>query len=98
MSGMYYPESWMQHPEVLRLQQSNREWHQEYVKQLEEIDKLKKELHLASCALGQYIQRATRAEAKYKGVQEEVQKLKKEMEAFNNSSPFAKMFHHFVID
>ena len=29
MSNIYYPESWMQHPEVLRLQQRVRELEQE---------------------------------------------------------------------
>lgn len=29
MSSIYYPESWMQHPEVLRLQQRVRELEQE---------------------------------------------------------------------
>jgi hypothetical protein len=98
MSSIYYPESWMQHPEVLRLQQNNREWARMYHDQLAEIEKLKKKLHLATCDLGQYIQRATVAEARYKGAQEEIQKLELQMEAFNRLSFIRKATFHFRID
>ena len=98
MSNIYYPESWMQHPEVLRLQQANREWARMYQEQLAEIEKLKKKLHLATCDLDQYIQRATRAEARYKGAQEEIQKLEQQIEAFNQLSFIRKATFHFRID
>lgn len=98
MSSIYYPESWMQHPEVLRLQQDNREWARMYQEQLSEIEKLKKKLHLAVCDLGQYIQRATRDEVRYKGAQEEIQKLEQQMKAFNRLPFFRKATFQFRID
>lgn len=98
MSNIYYPESWMQHPEVLRLQQDNRGWARMYQEQLAEIERLKKELHLATCDLGQYIQRATRSEARYKGAQEEIQQLTQQIEAFNQLSFIRKATFHFRID
>ena len=98
MSNIYYPESWMQHPEFLRLQQHNREWARMYQEQLAEIEKLKKELHLATCDLGQYIQRATSAEVKYKGAQEEIKKFEQQIEIFNRLSFFRKATFQFRID
>lgn len=98
MSNIYYPESWMQHPEVLRLKQDNREWARMYQEQLAEIEKLKRKLHLVTCDLGQYIQRATCAEAKYKGAQEEIQKLEQQIETFNQLSFIRKATFHFRID
>ena len=98
MSSIYYPESWMQHPEVLRLQQDNREWARMYQEQLAEIEKLRRKLHLATCDLDQYIQRVTRAEARYKGAQEEIQKLEQQIESFNQLSFIRKATFHFRID
>lgn len=98
MSNIYYPESWMQHPEVLRLKQYNREWERMYTEQLKEIENLKKQLHLSSCDLGQYISRATRAEAQLKGAQEEIKKLEQQIETFNQLSFIRKATFHFRID
>ena len=98
MSSIYYPESWMQHPEVLRLQQENREWARMYQEQLAEIEKLKKRIHLAKCDLDQFIQRATSAEAKYKGAQKEIQKLEQQIETFNQLSFIRKATFQFRID
>ena len=98
MSGIYYPESWMQHPEVLRLQQSNRDWHQMYIDLSKENEKLKKELHLAKCDLNQYIEKTELLNRKYNVSQKIVDILEQQMEKFNHLSPIRKMCHHFKLD
>lgn len=97
MSNIYYPESWMQHPEVLRLQQYNREWSKMYVEQQKEIEKLKKELHLANCDLDHYKQKYTVADARYKSTQEEIKKLEQQMDDFNRLPFIRKAIFHFKI-
>ena len=101
MSNIYYPESWMQHPEVLRLQLRVRELE----RKIEEIQDAEKEVEYwkrifgdTNSDLREYIHRATSAEAKYKGAQEEIQKLKQQIEAFNQLSFIRKATFQFRID
>lgn len=98
MSGMYYPESWMRHPEVLRLQQRVRELEKTLKGADELIDYLNDVVKTTESQNKEFLQRALKAEAALRASEEKIQDYKEEMEAFNKRSPFAKMFHHFVID
>ena len=102
MSNIYYPESWMQHPEVLRLQQRVRELERKIEEiqdaEMEKVEYWKRIFGDTNSDLREYIHRATSAEAKYKGAQEEIQKLEQQMEAFNQLSFIRKATFHFRID
>lgn len=98
MSGMYYPESWMQHPEVLRLQQRIRDLEKTLEGVDELIDYAKNTVKATESQNKELLQRALKAEADLRTSEEKIQDYEEEMEAFNNSGPFAKMFHHFNIE
>ena len=102
MSNIYYPESWMQHPEVLRLHERVRELERKIEEiqdaEREKVEYWKRIFGDTNSDLREYIQRATSAEAKYKGAQEEIQKLKQQIEAFNQLSFIRKATFHFRID
>ena len=102
MSNIYYPESWMQHPEVLRLQQRVRELEKQLefceCEQKKKIEYWRRVCDTTNSDLIEYIHRATSFEAKCKGAQEEVQKLEQQMEAFNQLSFIGKAIFHFRID
>ena len=81
MSNVYYPESWMQHPEVLRLQQrvrelekENEQWQDKYRYACEEI-----------------IDRRRSAQSYHETITEQDER----MIAFNKLPFYKKMFHHF---
>ena len=81
MSNIYYPESWMQHPEVLRLQQrvrelenENEQWQDKYRYAFEEI-----------------IDRRRSAQSYHETITEQDER----MIAFNKLPFYKKMFYHF---
>ena len=98
MSSIYYPESWMQHPEVLRLQQRVRELEQEN-------SRLKEANAFCLCSLesdkarigGEEFKNRV-AETRLKEAKEEIQKLEQQIETFNQLSFFRKATFHFRID
>ena len=98
MSNIYYPESWMQHPEVLRLQQRVRELEQEN-------SRLKEAKAFCLCSLesdkarigGEEFKNRV-AEARLKEAKEEIQKLEQQIETFNQLSFIRKATFHFRID
>lgn len=98
MSNIYYPESWMQHPEVLRLQQRVRELEQEN-------SRLKEANAFCLCSLEADKARAGGEEFKYrvaesqlKEAKEKIQKLEQKIKAFNQLSFIRKATFHFRID
>ena len=98
MSNIYYPESWMQHPEVLRLQQRVRELEQEN-------SRLNEANAFCLCSLESDKARAGGeefknrvAEARLKEAKEKIQKLEQQIETFNQLSFIRKATFHFRID
>lgn len=81
MSNIYYPESWMQHPEVLRLQQRVRE--------LEQEKEQWKEKYRYACE-----EITIRREDTY-GYIETIEEQDQRMIAFNKLPFYKKMFFHF---
>ena len=84
MSSIYYPESWMQHPEVLRLQQRVRELEQENEDLNIMVDSYREEgirtykmLDLAKTKNGEMFDK---------------------MKKFNSLSPLRKMFYFFNLN
>lgn len=94
----YFSEAMNDHPEFQRLKQRIRDLE----KTLEGVDELidySKDMVKATEAQNkELLQRALKAEAALRASEEKIQDYEEEMEAFNNSSPFAKMFHHFSIE
>ena len=98
MSNIYYPESWMQHPEVLRLQQRVRELEQEN-------SRLKEANAFCLCSLesdkarigGEEFKNRV-AETRLKEAKEEIQKLEQQIETFNQLSFIRKATFQFKID
>ena len=98
MSNVYYPESWMQHPEVLRLQQRVRELEQDN-------SRLKEANAFCLCSLesdkaricGEEFKNRV-AETRSKEAKEEIQKLEQQIETFNQLSFIRKARFHFRID
>jgi hypothetical protein len=81
MSSIYYPESWMQHPEVLRLQQRVRE--------LEQENEQWKDKYRYACE--EITRRREDAQVYY----ETQEWLFEERRAFNHLPFYKKMFFHF---
>ena len=84
MSSIYYPESWMQHPEVLRLQQRVRDLEQENEDLNIMVDSYREEgirtykmLDLAKTKNGEMFEK---------------------MQKFNSLSPLRKMFYFFKLN
>lgn len=81
MSSIYYPESWMQHPEVLRLQQRVRELEQEN-------EHLKDKYR---CACDEIISRRRDAYS----YSEQLENMDKEKITFNKMPFYKKIFFKF---
>ena len=81
MSSIYYPESWMQHPEVLRLQQRVRE--------LEKENEQWKDQYRYVCE--EIIDRRRSAQSYDETIREQDER----MIAFNKLPFYKKMFYHF---
>ena len=95
MSSIYYPESWMQHPEVLRLQQRVRELENK----LNNIEMFARpEVDRQTSFLAKKIKAAATDEANLKAAQDKVKEMEQQMEKFNHLSPIRKMCYHFNLD
>lgn len=94
----YFSEAMNEHPEFQRLNQRIRDLEKTLKGADELIDYLKDVVKTTESQNKEFSRRALKAEAALRVSEEKIQDYKEEMEAFNNSSPFAKMFHHFVID
>lgn len=94
----YFSEAMNEHPEFQRLNQRIRDLEKTLKGADELIDYLNDVVKTTESQNKEFIQRALKDEAALRASEEKIQDYKEEMEAFNNSSPFAKMFHHFVID
>ena len=98
MSNVYYPESWMQHPEVLRLQQRVRELEQENSRLNEANAFCLCSLESDKARIGGEEFKNRVAETRLKEAKEEIQQLKQQIEAFNQLSFIRKATFHFRID
>lgn len=94
----YFSEAMNDHPEFQRLNQRIRDLEKNLEGANELIDYLKDMVKATESQNKELLQRALKAEAALRASEEKIQDYKEEMEAFNNSSPFAKMFHHFSIE
>ena len=98
MSNIYYPESWMQHPEVLRLQQLVRELERKLKSEDYLIDNAKADKDKASSCLASKIREVAYCEARLKATEDKVRDLEQQIETFNQSSFIRKATFHFIID
>lgn len=100
MSSIYYPESWMQHPEVLRLQQRVRELEngEEIRKKQKEINRKEAEIELLQSELFKYMQKDGVLEQKLETAKHKVKDLEQQIETFNQLSFIRKATFHFRID
>ena len=98
MSNIYYPESWMQHPEVLRLQQRVRELEQENSRLNEANAFCLCSLESDKARIGGEEFKNRVAETRLKEAKEEIQKLEQQIETFNRLSFIRKATFHFRID
>ena len=98
MSNIYYPESWMQRPEVLRLQQRVRDLEQENSRLKEANAFCLCSLEADKAHLGGEEFKNRVAEARLKEAKEEIKKLEQQIEIFNQLSFIRKATFHFRID
>ena len=98
MSNIYYPESWMQHPEVLRLQQRVRELEQENSRLKEANAFCLCSLESEKARIGGEEFKNRVAETRLKEAKEEIQKLEQQIKTFNRLSFIRKATFHFRID
>lgn len=94
----YFSESMNNHPEFQRLKQRIRDLEKTLEGANELIDYLNDVVKTIESQNKGFLKRALKAEAALRASEEKIQNYEEEMEAFNNSSPFAKMFHHFSIE
>lgn len=94
----YFSESMNNHPEFQRLNQRIRDLEKTLEGVNELVDYLNDVVKDTESQNKRFLQRALKAEAALRASEEKIQDYEEEMEAFNSSSPFAKMFHHFDIN
>ena len=87
MSNIYYPESWMQHPEVLRLQQR--------VRDLEKENKELKQLYVKDSTAHFWKAEFERTMKDYREQTNRRVDLMKKCEKFNELSFIRKAFYKF---
>ena len=84
MSNIYYPESWMQHPEVLRLQQRVRE--------------LEQENEILNITVDSYREEGIRTYKMLDLAKTKNGEMFDKMQKFNSLSPLRKMFYFFNLN
>lgn len=95
--GRYFSEAMNDHPEFQRLNQRIRDLEKTLKDADEMIDYLKNVVKTIESQNKEFSRRALKAEAALRASEEKIQDYEEEMEAFNNSSPFAKMFYRFSV-